>query len=276
MTTRLVVEELLPGIRRVAVPSPTLPPASTTNCWLLGKEAVCAVDPAGITDAVRDALDRALEAAGLRVRWVLLTHHHGDHIGGAAHLQANGAVVLAHPRTAALVAERWSLQVDALREDESLLHPSLPWRLLHTPGHAPGHLCAHWERTVVAGDLVAGEGTIVLDSTDEADLQAYLDSLARIAELRPDRLLPAHGPAIAPALPLLQHYQDHRNARTVQIEAALQRLQPATALDLVPGIYPELPSFFHAVAAAQVTTHLGWLAARGRAMASEDARWRTP
>jgi glyoxylase-like metal-dependent hydrolase (beta-lactamase superfamily II) len=234
------------------------------------------VDPAGVTDEVRSALDAALQEQGLQVRWVLLTHHHRDHIGGATHLQAHGATLLSHPRTATLVAERWSVQVDALLQDGDLLHPSIPWRVLHTPGHAPGHLCAHHDETVVAGDLVAGEGTIVLDSNDEADLQAYLDSLQRIARLGPKRLLPAHGPVIEPALPLLQHYQDHRNARTAQIEEALQRKQPATALDLVPGIYPELPTVFHAVAAAQVTTHLGWLEARGRARVSETLQWRIP
>ena len=276
MTPSLAVETVLPGIQRVAVPSPTLPPATTTNCWLLGTEEVCAVDPAGVTPAVRARLDEALDAAGLRVRWVLLTHHHGDHIGGAAHLQAGGAELLAHPRTAELVAERSGLQVDSLRRDGDLLDRALPWELLHTPGHAPGHLCAHLQETVVAGDLVAGEGTIVLDSGDEADLQDYLESLARIAALAPARLLPAHGPVIAPALPLLEHYLRHRAARTAQIEAALRRVPAATALELVPGIYPELPTFFHAIAAAQVTTHLGWLAVRGRATAHDGGRWSAP
>lgn len=271
----LEVHAVVPGVRRVAVPSPTLPPATTTNCWLLGQTDVCAVDPAGVTEPVRAALDAALASAGLRVRWVLLTHHHGDHVGGAAHLQAAGAELLAHPRTAALVRERWGLQVDTLRDHGDTLTAALPWRLVHTPGHAPGHLCAHRDGTVVAGDMVAGEGTIVLDSNDEADLDDYLRSLQLLLDLEPARLLPAHGAVIEPAAPLLQHYIDHRHARTEQVERALRDRQPATALDLVPGIYPELPSFFHAVAAAQVITHLHWLAARERAV-QEGAQWRVP
>ncbi len=267
MTLRVEPVRGAPGVGRVAVPSPTLPPATTTNCWLLGTDDVVAVDPAGVTAEARVALAGAL--GGRRVRGIFLTHHHFDHVGGAEDLRARtGAPILAHPET----ASRVPLTVDVLVPADGAVDTcDGPWTALHTPGHAPGHLCLRSPdgTTIVAGDLVAGEGTIVLDPP-EGDLGLYLDSLSRVAALAPARLLPAHGPAIAPAVPLLEHYIAHRHQRTAQIRAALAALDGARPDDLVPGIYPELPVFFRPVAARQVLCHLLWLVERGDATRTGD------
>lgn len=257
-----------PGVARVAVPSPTLPPATTTNCWLLGTDDVVAVDPAGITPDVQAELARAL--GDRSVRGIFLTHHHGDHFGGAADLRARtGAPVLAHAETAARVP----IDIDVVVPAGGTVDTSVgDWRALHTPGHAPGHLCllSPDGQTLVAGDMVAGEGTIVLDPP-EGDLGQYLDSLAQLAALAPARLLPAHGPVIDPGVPLLETYIAHRHMRTDQVRAGLAAAGgPATPLDLVPGIYPELPVFFRPVAARQVLCHLLWLVAEGDARRDGD------
>ena len=270
LLSALELRSIVPGVRVVAVPSPTLPPATTTNCWLLGDRDVIAVDPAGVTERARAGLDHALDAGGLRVAAIFLTHHHGDHFGGAAHLRARtGAPIWAHPWTIAHVG----VSVDrALAPDETLdTDDGRRWRLLHTPGHAPGHLCAFDGETVVAGDMVAGEGTIVLDPP-EGDLAQYLDSLERLLALGAQRLLPAHGPVIEPAVPLLRHYIDHRHARTEQVRRALEATPGARPIDLVATIYADLPPLFHPVAARQVLCHLRWLQTRGAAWPQAD-RW---
>jgi len=70
-------------------------------------------------------------------------------------------------------------------------------KVVHTPGHTRGHLC-FWlaeDRTLFAGDLVAGEGYIVIDPPD-GDMSQYLDSLRRARDLDPAVIRPGHGPEI--------------------------------------------------------------------------------
>ena len=71
-------ERLSPQIYRLPLRSPTLPPATMTNCYLLGERAITVVDPAAVQASTRAHLARELEvrvAAGASVAGVLLTHN---------------------------------------------------------------------------------------------------------------------------------------------------------------------------------------------------------
>ena len=249
------------GVLRVPVPSPTLPPATTTNCWLLGDTEVFAVDPAGIRPATRASLHATIANRG--VAGIVLTHHHADHIGGACDLRSRTrAPIYAHSETAARVP----FKVDHILEHGDVIKTDCgPWTVHHTPGHAPGHICLLTEdkKTIVAGDMVAGEGTILLDPP-EGNLHQYLASLAQLRSLKPERLLPAHGPSIESGVDYLDHYIEHRNARTQQILKALPFDGAASPIELVSHIYPELPTSFHKIAARQVLCHLLALVTDGR------------
>ncbi len=258
MTT---LERLGEGLARVAVASPTLPPATHTNVWVLGRRAPVLVDPGCTDPEVVEALLQALpEPPGA----IFLTHHHIDHAGGAAELvRRTGVPVWAHRRTAGLL----DLPVDRLIEDQEVLDlPGGPWTALLTPGHAPGHLClSRPDGTVVAGDMVAGVGTILLDPS-EGDLADYLASLDRLAATGARRLLPAHGPILPDAPGELARLAAHRHARSQRILGAL-RTGPATPGGLVAEVYAEVgplvqQPLFQAIAARQILTHLRWLADR--------------
>ena len=246
----------------IALRSPTLPPATHTNCYLLGRRALTLVDPATAQEDQRALLADAIAARGLPVERVLLTHHHGDHTGAAAWVSARyGVPIVAHSRTRALLSGQ--LVVHELVDDGDVLDAGgEPWRVLHTPGHASGHVCLFDGRQLIAGDMVAGTGTVVLDPP-EGELGAYLDSLGRLRDLGPRRLLPAHGPAIEEAVALLEHYIHHRHQRSAQVLAALAAADGAEPAELVPHIYPELHPAARPIAARQILCHLRWLAGRG-------------
>src|SRR5450755_3602676 len=97
------MSQVAPGIRVLALRTPTLPPAAHTNVYLVGPESGpwTAVDPGSPYPDQAAVLDHVLETAGVTLDLVLLTHHHGDHVGGAAALAAKYNVpIAAHVNTA--------------------------------------------------------------------------------------------------------------------------------------------------------------------------------
>ena len=83
--------------------TPTLWPATTTNCVVLGCGDVLLVDPATPYPQERAAFDELLAVTleGRRVQGIVLTHHHLDHVGDAERLRAlHGCPVYAHALTA--------------------------------------------------------------------------------------------------------------------------------------------------------------------------------
>ena len=270
-----------PHIDVVPVRTPTLPPATHTNTWLLGEDVLTIVDPASPYDDEQGRLFADLQSRvdrGARIERLFLTHHHHDHVAGATDLKARLAAVgvdvpiAAHPVTAELLAGDVPID-EAVLDDQVMDCGGHLFRALHTPGHAPGHLVLLDENTgaAIAGDLVAGIGTIAIDPR-EGDLGDYLASLERVRGLGPSALMPAHGPTLTEADAVLAFYVAHRHSRSEQIVDALGTHGAATPLELAPRVYPDLPEIHHVLAAAQILTHLRWLAEHGLAR-DDGTRW---
>jgi glyoxylase-like metal-dependent hydrolase (beta-lactamase superfamily II) len=244
---------------------------------------VVVIDPASPYDDERAALDDELEpllAAGGRVLAILLTHQHLDHVSGATHLASRvGAPIWAHADTARLLAGR--VQVDRMLEDGEVIElagsPRRRLRVLHTPGHAPGHLCFAEEETgfVVVGDMVASQSTILIDPDSEGDMRLYLASLERLAQLGARALLPAHGGPIPDPAGKLDEYVRHRLWREERVVAALSERGRARAGELVPIAYADVPPALHGLAERSLRAHLDKLVADGRAR-REGEEWLAP
>lgn len=271
------MDVVAPGICVLPVRTPTLPPATHTNCYVVGEGELAVFDPASPWEDGRAALATALAArigCGERLVRIVLTHHHHDHVAGALDLRERLGVevpVVAHRATAALlpgVVDEYLDEGDPLDIGGRSLAP------LHTPGHAPGHLVFHDRESgaVIAGDMVAGIGTIGIDPAD-GDLGDYLASLARMKDLGASVLLPSHGPALTEPAAILGFYIAHRHARTEQIRAALDRRGAASATELASEIYAELAVPYLPLAARQIVSHLRWLASHGLAEGDGDL-WR--
>jgi glyoxylase-like metal-dependent hydrolase (beta-lactamase superfamily II)/8-oxo-dGTP pyrophosphatase MutT (NUDIX family) len=273
----------VPGITVAPLRTPTLPPATTTNCLLVGTGTVYVVDPATCEPAEQarlfDKMD-AYRAAGRRFEAILLTHHHADHIGAVnAVSQRYRLPVHAH----ALTLERipgGHLPGRTLKDGDRIDLGTSPdgrqdWHLdvIHTPGHDRGHLCFMDSRygAAIVGDMLSTVSTIVIDPP-EGHLRTYLRSLERLLAWPLAALHPAHGPPRRDGRALVREYLAHRRDREAALIEAL-RAGPATVERLVPAVYTDVPESVHGIATRSLLAGLEKLAEDGVA-AQEGERWR--
>jgi hydroxyacylglutathione hydrolase len=151
-----------------------LPAFSDNYLWLLDRDGHAAIVDPG--DPV--PVQRALEARGLTLDAILVTHHHGDHVGGVTTLRATGARVYGPSRE--------SIDgVDVrLREGDAIKVLGASFRVIEVPGHTAGHI-AYYSSTfdppvLFCGDTLFACGCGRLFEGTPAQM---LDSLDRISAL---------------------------------------------------------------------------------------------
>jgi glyoxylase-like metal-dependent hydrolase (beta-lactamase superfamily II) len=266
-TEPLKPEQVRRGLIRVPLKTRTLAPATRTNCYLVHDGGGWLIVDFGAAEAgAFSLLDEAVRAfckGWKQVHGLVLTHHHHDHTDGVARWLAGfKEPVLAHPATFShlgkAVPRSRAMEIgegDRLGDLE----------ILHTPGHASGHLClATGTGDLVCGDLIAGIGTIVIDPPD-GSMGAYIASIDRIMARGFETGFPAHGPASPGLSRRLLSYRNHRMARDAKILAALGELGEAGLEAITAHAYGDVPAAALPVASRSALAHLLWAVERGLA-----------
>lgn len=239
-----------PGVRKLSLFTETLPPATHTNAYLVGQDPAYLVDPGASKPEEHaklfEALDEAI-ASGLRLHAVLLTHAHRDHTRAVpAVVERYGIPVWAHAD--AVPALAGTAAVERTLADGEVLplgtspdgRPGWSLQVLHTPGHALGHLSFRESRygAILAGDMISTVSTIVI-MPPEGHLATYLASLARLRTLPSATLYPAHGPAKRDSHAVIDTYLAHRAQRERKIIGALGP-EPRTPDEVLPLAYDDV------------------------------------
>jgi glyoxylase-like metal-dependent hydrolase (beta-lactamase superfamily II) len=270
-----VGRELAPGVVRLVANNPGPFTFKGTNTYLVGSsEDLVLIDP-GPEDAThRDAL---LAAIGhRRVSHILITHTHRDHVDGLPGLvAATGARTAGfgrratQPGTKRTSASGGEYVDQDFVPDVRLEHGSRiagnGWALtaLHTPGHAPDHLCFELEGTGIlfSGDHVMGWNTSVV-APPEGSMADYLRSLELLGE-RTDRVyFPGHGGRVEGPQRLVKAFLLHRRMREQAILDCI-RSGTNTVRTIVPAIYRGLDPKLTNAAALSVLAHVEHLISRG-------------
>lgn len=162
------------------------------NCYILGCNETnegLVIDPGD--EAFR--IVKEISGAGLKIRYILLTHGHFDHTGGAGELRrVTKAPVWIHK------LDQWGLDFAAdgyVYEGQEIPLGVFKLRVFHTPGHSPGGVCFYAPGAVFTGDTLFA-GSVGRTDFPGGDHNGLIQGVKqKIFPLGNDnRVYPGHGP----------------------------------------------------------------------------------
>jgi hydroxyacylglutathione hydrolase len=181
------------------------------NCTILGDEETheaIVIDPGDEVSRIA----RRLRELGLKLKQILVTHAHIDHVGGALHLKKlTGAPIFFNENDLPLLKMMDSQAgwigiptPDTAPPDEDLADGLIvglaryPAEVLHTPGHTQGSVCLHFAplKLLIGGDTLFA-GSIGRTDLPGGNYPQIIDSIQSRLLTLPDetKVLTGHGPA---------------------------------------------------------------------------------
>lgn len=175
-----------------------------SNCYVIGDSGEAAVIDPGVEST---EILKFTDAENLKIKYIILTHVHVDHILYVDELRLKtGGKVAAHEEDAKVLGDPWyngSMlfglnysfnNADILLKDGDVLEiGNLKLEIIHTPGHTPGGICIKTGNLLFTGDTLFREtiGRCDLGSGNQEDMKKSLDKLMKMP---PDTVIyPGHG-----------------------------------------------------------------------------------
>ncbi len=249
----------------------TLPPATHTNCFIVGRKKFVVIDAAAKEESEQNALHDFVDSfieKNFECQAIVTTHLHSDHFGGETALQKHlfdkfnlQIPLAAHRSTAESLTGKVEFQ--KLIEDGEIydlrdeLGADFQLKTVHTPGHARGLLAFYDEESgfLLSGDNVISSSSVVI-APPEGNLKNYLASLERLRDLPNLRFLcGSHGTAVFGAKTKIENYIAHRLEREREIIEAIEN-GAKTAREIAEKVYDGLKPELFKLAEKSIAAHL--------------------
>jgi glyoxylase-like metal-dependent hydrolase (beta-lactamase superfamily II) len=167
------------------------------------------------------------------------------------------------------------VEPDQLLEDGQRLDlPGWELRTVWTPGHTPGHLCYHEERTgvLLSGDhlLPRISPNISANAQQPPDpLRAFLESLRKVRDLPVEEVLPAHEYRFSGLPDRVDDLLGHHQERLAELRGLIGRRPGSTTIELAERLtwrrqWSDIRDFHRRAAIGETLAHLELLASRGQ------------
>jgi ribonuclease/clavin/mitogillin len=192
---------------------------------------------------------------------IILTHRHGDHIGGAAELSKHiGAPVISTAVEKTAIENESSAVVNITPGDGEILQlGNSTLEIIHTPGHTMGSLCVYLQedKVLFTGDNILGLGTTVI-SPNEGDMASYIGSLQKMLNYNIETICPGHGPEIDTPNEKIHELIEHRHQRERQMLELITAGQDSME-HIFGAIYKDIHPGLHNTAKRQIQAHINKL-----------------
>lgn len=269
--------ELYPGVVRIVANNPGPFTFKGTNTYIVGGgNEVLLIDPGPEDHSHLEATLRALGSR--RLTHIVITHTHRDHVDGLPALQARtGAMVCGFGRllppgqggrkspSGGEAFDKSFVPDIALKDEDRLEAAGVTLTALHTPGHAPDHICLALEGTGIlfSGDHVMSWNTSVVAPPD-GHMGDYMRGLDRLLARTGDTVyLPGHGGRFEQPQRLVRAFIVHRRVREQAILDCIRGGQASVA-EIVPIVYRGLDARLLNAASLSALAHVQHLIEQGR------------
>ena len=178
------------------------------NCFIVGCEKTreaAVIDPGDDTDKIL----MTLAGLKLKVKYIINTHGHFDHVGGNKRMKdATGADILIHSLDAQMLdyisqsASAWGMNAEdspppdrMLKDGDEVKFGNIILKVIHTPGHSPGGISLYSDGVVFVGDTLFA-GSIGRTDFPGGDFETLLSSIRKKLFVLGDdvRVFSGHGP----------------------------------------------------------------------------------
>lgn len=254
MQTEKVVQ-ITPLVKRITAGNSSVFTGPGTNTYVVGnREDLTVVDPG---PALLEHIQTIVSSFSNLSR-IVVTHTHPDHSPGVSLLQDKVNIP-----AYGLITETTENQDASFKPAKMLTHGEVikakdhTLEIIHTPGHASNHLCylLREEKLLFTGDHIMNGSTVVISPPD-GNMQDYLDSLKKLKDYDLDNIAPGHGELLSNPHSVADWIIQHRLEREEKVIEAIKKAKRGNPDSLVEAVYDDVDSSLFPIAKWSLEAHL--------------------